>query len=176
MNEIGKEYGEALFMLAVESGAEREYKTAVDIIRLAFCENPELMEVLRSPNIPFAERVSLIDKAFESIKIENVINFLKLLCEKGRITVLDEALNTFDSLLNAKKRTFIAKVTSAVELGDEQKLRLTEKLKNKYHGEIISEYTVDNRLIGGLIVEIDGEILDGSLSTRLKGVKEVMGK
>ena len=176
MNEIGKEYGAALFMLAVEERAENGYKLAVDLVRLAFRENADLMEILRSPNIPFNERLSIIDKVFKSIEIARVIDFLKLLCEKGRITLLFDALDEFDSLLNAKKRVFTAKVKSAVALTSEQKSALIEKLKLKYKGEVKAEYTVDNQLIGGLIVEIDGEILDGSLSTRLKDVKEVMGK
>ena len=53
MNEIGKEYGAALFMLAVEERAENGYKLAVDLVRLAFRENADLMEILRSPNIPY---------------------------------------------------------------------------------------------------------------------------
>ena len=69
-----------------------------------------------------------------------------------------------------------AKVTSAVELNETEKASLKEKLEKKSGHKIIIEYSVDKSIIGGLIVEMDGKIMDSSLRKHLKDVKDVISK
>ncbi|MBQ8382340.1 MAG: ATP synthase F1 subunit delta [Clostridia bacterium] len=174
MNEIGKEYGAALFMLAVEERAQKEYSAALAKVKAVFTENPEYMEFLTSPSIPLSERLSAIEAAFGSTVPEQVLSYLQLMCEKGRITYFGESAEEFEALLSASERISTAKITSAVELTDEEKRKLTAKLEALYKGKIRAEYYIDESLLGGLIVEVDGNVMDGSLRHRLREVKEVI--
>ena len=61
-----------------------------------------------------------------------------------------------------------------MELTDEEKQKLIKKLESMEKGSVRAEYFVDGSILGGLIVEIDGKIMDGSLRHRLHDVKEVM--
>ena len=61
-----------------------------------------------------------------------------------------------------------------MELDDAQKQKLIAKLEVLYKGKFRAEYSVDESLMGGLIVEVDGNIMDGSLRHRLREVKEVI--
>ena len=76
--------------------------------------------------------------------------------------------------MNASEHISNAKVTSAVQLTDEEKQKLKNKLESVYRGEVNIEYFIDETLIGGLIVDVDGKIMDGSLRSRLHDVKGVM--
>jgi hypothetical protein len=85
MNDVGKEYGAALFMLATEEGQREEYGVALNSIKESFVNCPEYVELLSSPNISLNERLSTLNNVFAEAVPEYVLSFLQLMCEKGRI-------------------------------------------------------------------------------------------
>lgn len=174
MNEIGKEYGDALFALACDSNVMDKYASALYEIDKLFEANPEYKDMLSSPSIPLLERLSAICDAFSGYVPEQVLSFLMLMCEKGRISLLHEAICEYTALLNASKKITNVHVTSAVELNDYEKQQLKSKLEESYRGDVRLSYTVDSSLLGGLIIESYGKITDGSLRNRLSQVKEVI--
>ena len=174
MNDISREYATALFMLACEDGAQKEYADALARMKGAFEEMPEYFAFLSSPAISRAERVSSVDEVFGDGLAENAVSYLKLMCEKGRMQYFYESVDAYMELYAAFERKFRARIISAVELDEAQKQKLTEKLSAVYGGEVVGEFIVDSALIGGLIVEIDGKIMDGSIIRRLHDVKDVI--
>jgi F-type H+-transporting ATPase subunit delta len=98
------------------------------------------------------------------------------LCEKGRFSCFRDSVDEFNSLLNASKHISKATVKSAVELTEAEKNRLNDKLEKLCGGQVDMEYIIDSSLLGGLIVEVDGKIMDGSLRHKLGEMKEVMNK
>lgn len=174
MNEASKEYGTALFMLALETGTKKEYFDALEAVKAIFAENDGYLELLASPSIPTGERLSAIDEAFGEGFPEHIVSFLKLMCEKGRISELYGALDEYFALYAESEKIIPAKITSAIELTDGEKSRLTERLEKTHSCKINPEYITDPSLIGGITVEIDGKILDGSIRHKLREVKEVM--
>lgn len=176
MTDIAKEYGAALFLLACDADAKKEFAEALDIVKDVFDENPGYMEFLSSPGIPLGERLSALESAFSEKLPEYVLSFLQLLCEKGRISAFYDAAEEYATLFDASQRISNAKITSAVPLTEDEKRKLEAKLEKQCGGRVKSEYFVDEALIGGLVVEIDGRIMDGSVRQRLREVKEVIGR
>ena len=176
MTDIGKEYGTALFMLAAECGAEakREYAASLKLVSDTFRAEPSYAELLASPALPLGERLSIIDAAFGERLPEHVLSFIKLLCEKGRMACFPSAVDEYTALLDASERISNARVTSAVELTEDEKSKLHARLCERLKAEVKIEYFIDEGLLGGLIVEVDGTVIDGSLRHRLREVKEVM--
>ncbi len=174
MNDIGKEYGTALFMLACEENSQEEYAKALKTITGVFYDNPEYMDFLASHGISLSERLKAIETAFGDHVPSQVLSCVQLMCEKGRIENFFEAAEEYKALFDASKHISVAKVTSAVELTDDEKTGLYNKLKAMSGGEVATDYFVDESLIGGLIVELDGKIMDGSLRNRLREVKDVI--
>ena len=174
MTDVGKEYGAALFMLACETGEQAQYAEALEAVKTQFAETPDYPAFLASPSIPQSERLGAIEAAFASHLPEQVVSFLQLLCEKGRMECFGSAVAEYNALLNAWNHAFEAQVTCAAELTAEEKEQLRAKLESIYGGTVRMAYTIDPSLLGGVIVEIDGNIMDGSLRRRLRDVKEVM--
>ena len=77
-------------------------------------------------------------------------------------------------LFYISQRVINAKVTSAVALTDTEKAKLIRKMEDTHKGKVQAEYLVDKELLGGMTLEIDGRILDGSLCHRLREIKDVM--
>lgn len=174
MNEISKEYGTALFALACEENAKHEYASALSAVKALLDDSPEYAELISSPGIPLSERLAVIEQAFSEAVPAHVLSYLQLMCEKGRFSYFDESVEQYNALLNASEQISTAKITSAIELTSAEKEKLVSKLEARYHCCISAEYYIDKAMLGGLIVELDGKILDGSLRQRLREVKEVM--
>lgn len=174
MTEISKEYGTALFMLACEEKAQESYREALEEIKNAFLENPQYQELLASPSVPLNERLSIIDTVFADRIPEHILSYLKLLCEKGRIPYFLESVQEYNALFDASKLISNARITSAVELTENEKQKLITKLESIVKGKVHAEYFVDADLLGGFIVEMDGKIMDSSLRHRLHEIKGVI--
>ena len=176
MNEISKEYGTALFTLACEENSKREYADALITVKNIFSKEPEYEVFLASPSVPLSERLLAVQTAFADSVPEHVLSYIQLLCEKGRISCFHESAEQYFALLNASEHISKAKATSVVELTDAEKQKLKEKLEKICKSRVDIEYSIEPSLLGGLTVEIDGKILDGSLRQRLREVKEVMNQ
>ena len=176
MKNMSKEYALALFMLAKEENKEHEYFEALGIISEVFKDNPEYIDFLSSPRINKKERMAAVKAAFAEHIPDNVISFILLLSEEGQIDNFDDCNEEYRILMLRDNHISEAKVRSAVELSDEEKDKLHEKLEKISGHPVIMEYEVDSGLLGGMIVDLDGKVMDGSLRSRLKGMKEVMEK
>lgn len=176
MTETSKEYAEALFAVACEENAKKEYAQALEKISEAFRETPEYMDFLVCPGIPASERISAIEEAFSGAVPEYVVCFLQLLCEKRRIQLFDSCVREYNKLLDASEHVATVRVTSAVELTDSEKLRLCQKLEKISGHSVVMECIIDSSLMGGVVIETEGRVIDGSLRRRLHEVKDVIGR
>lgn len=176
MTQTNKEYATALFSLATENNSVDQYEKSLIEIGNIFKENPDYIKVLESPAIPLSERIAFIDKAFESTYTEYLVSFIKVLCENGHITQIVSCIEAFCDLVRIYKNRTIATVYYVEPLTVEQKTALVEKLQ-KISGKVIEpEYVKDESLIGGIKVQIDDKIIDGSIKNRLNKAKGEMNK
>ena len=173
MTEIAKEYASALFELAQEDHTEAETLQALSAAEEQLREHPEYRELLASPGIPKKERLQLIGEAFASLP-GRVCSFLKLLCGHGYIRELPHCTEEFAERYRKAQNIAVATVTAAAGLTDEEKERLRRALEKRSGHSVQLECRVDASLLGGVVVEMDGRVLDGSLRHRLHEIKEVM--
>lgn len=176
MNEVGKEYGASLYMLGVEENLVDTFSKDITLVYDVFRSEGEYLEFLSSPNISMKARLDAINEAFFEKVHEYVLSFVQLMCEKGRLDSFFEAFDTFFDLVEQANRVMSVRVKSAVELLDDEKRRLEEKLEKKSGCRVRAEYIVDKSLIGGVVVETDDSVIDGSLRYKLQQVKEVISK
>ena len=172
MLQIDKEYAAALFELALEEGKEQEFLKELSEIKNILDENSEYLEFLGSPAISLAQRLEAIDEAFSESCSEYIVSFLKLLCENGRIRVLSGAIDEFRKLCMLHSNRTTANIYSVVPLSEEQKNGVVSKLEKLTGKTIEAAYIIDESLIGGLKIEVEGKTYDGSIKHRLLEVKE----
>ena len=174
MSEKSLEYAKALFMLASEKELREDYKDGLETVDSVFKENPQYIDFLSTFSVPLSERLAALESAFGERIPRDVVSFLKILCEKKHISEFSECANDYFNLYNEIDKISGAKVTSAVELTKEEKAKLSEKLEKSSGKKMVIEYVVDESILGGLIVETDGKIMDSSLKKHLKDVKDVI--
>ena len=167
-------YAEALFALAAESGTLDDTSAALENVLRIIDEQPAYMELLAAPSIPVQQREEALFRAFGDSLPAHVVSFLQLLCRRGDIRELTACAGEFDRLYRNAQRVSVAKVVSAAPLAAEQQAQLRDKLEKSCGHRVETEYTLDPALIGGVVVHIDGKVLDGSLRRRLHDLKEVI--
>lgn len=176
MTQINKEYAIALFNLAVENDAVKEYENCLQKIQKVFEDNPEYIRVLESPAIPLSERIYFIEEAFGKNYTEYLVSFVKVLCENGHIAEICSCISEFQNLVRIYENRTVATVYYVEPLTEKQKSSLLEKLQ-KISGKVIEpEFVKDESLIGGIKVQIDDKIFDGSIKNRLNKAKGVISE
>ncbi|MGN0771530.1 MAG: ATP synthase F1 subunit delta [Christensenellales bacterium] len=175
INKVSAEYAGALFELSVEKGVQKQYYDDVVRIYQALKENPAFGELLTSANVTIAEKIDIVDKAFGSLN-EDVVSWVKILCEKKRFDLFDFCYRDYVGMYNDANKILTAKVRTALPLSKEEKQRLTKELEKKSGHKVVLECVVDANVLGGMIIEHEGKIIDGSLKTRLNRIKEVINK
>ncbi len=171
-----KEYAVALYSLAKENGQEKEIFEALKVMDGVFAQNPEYIEFLASPGIPANERASALEAAFADSLPEYAVSFACVLCRRGGMREFSESVREYGRIYTAILDMTTAKVTSAVPLSDTEKEKLHHKLEGISGRAVAVQYEVDPSLIGGVIVEMDGKTIDGSLRRRVHEIKEVMDR
>ena len=172
--ELSREYAEALYALAAENHREKEYLEALDTAAALLADNPDYVELLACPAIPHRERDTLLEQSFGQILPGQVVAFIQLLCAHGRVRSLCDCIAEYRLLYQTAVAMSTAEVVSAVPLTEQEKTTLATALSARMGRTVTLTCTVDESLLGGMVVRVDGKVLDGSLRSRLHAVKDVM--
>ena len=176
MTDMSKSYADALFSLALESDTLDKTLAELTELRDGIMNTPDALELLASPSIPKDERCAVLDRAFGDIQPEHVMGLVHVLVRHGHIRALDGCLKAYTQLYDSARKLSTAFVTSAVELPQAAKDELAEKLSRRLGRTIRLECAVDPALLGGLLVRVDGKVIDGSMKKQLHEIKEVMNR
>lgn len=178
MDEVCKEYGGGLYLLAAEINSEKVFFDELMALKGVLCENSEYVKLLSSPALSASEKKELVREAFSGKLHEYVVNFMQLLCERGYFASMLGCIDAYKKLYYEKCNITEGTVKSAYALSDSEKERLKTAIEAKLgKGKtLILEFITDESLIGGFLVEIDGNVVDSTIKTKLSGLKNVLSK
>lgn len=176
MTQTARVYGSSMYELAAEEQLTEKVYEEMNAIRTLFNENPDYMHLLKEPIISKEERIKLIDEAFGSQAEPYLVNFLKLLCERGILGEYAGCCDEYKRRYNADHNICEAVVTSALPLNEKQKEDLKARLEKVSGRKIDLICKVDTSVVAGLRVELEGKQLDGTVSGRLDTLSRSMEK
>ena len=170
MGSAGRRYAKALFALAKEKGLLKE--TAEELSRAAtIAQNPSVLTALRNPVLSGSQRQSLADMMVSELKLSDLSSrFLHLLAERRRLAELPAMSQRFEDMLDQNLGRVRAKIRSATELDSKQQQEVVTTFTKITGKEIVPEVIVEPELLGGIVVEIDGTVYDGSVKTQFARV------
>jgi len=166
-----KAYGEALFSLTEELGSTESVLSDVKTLSDVISVNPDYLKLLDSPALSSEERLGLIDKSFSSLD-KNLVNTVKLLCEKRLSYAIPKALAAYVKTYETSRGIERVEVISAVPLSLAQCARLKAKLETITKKQIIISNTHDPSLLGGMKLRYMGVQLDGTVRSKLDGFEK----
>ena len=171
--KISKRYAKSLveYMLSNDLSSDEAIRN-LENIKAILDSSKELYNAMLNPIISATDKESVIDSVFEKDCIEVVRNFLKILVEKNRFNLIFIIIEEFKKLLNKMNNIAQVDITSAIELKEERKEEIQNKLNEILSKKIDIEYKVDDSIIAGLIFKIEDDVLDTSFRRKIEDLKK----
>lgn len=174
MTDVGSVYGGAMYALAKEEGLSETVLRQLKTLDGCFAQEPEYLRLLSAPNLPKAERCQILDDCFRGKVEPYVLNFLKILTEKGYMRHFGSCTEAYRDLYNRDNGILPVTAVTAYPMSDEQKVRLTDKLHGITGKRIELENRIDPDCLGGVRLDYDGKRVDDTVSHRLDAVRSML--
>ncbi|WP_344845250.1 F0F1 ATP synthase subunit delta [Celeribacter arenosi] len=172
---IAARYAKALFELAKESKGLKALEGDVAVLSSALEESDELVSLVASPilsrDVLKSAIVAIAKKAGLSA---NMTNTLALMAQNRRLFALPQLLAVLRDTLAEERGEVTADVTSAKALTKAQSDKLAKTLKAQFGKDVSINATVDESLIGGLVVKVGSRMIDTSIRAKLNSLQNVM--
>jgi F-type H+-transporting ATPase subunit delta len=163
---IARPYAEALFRVA-KSGNLAAWSDLVSEMA-AVAAHPDVKAFAANPKHSDQQIVDTFLALLKSNVSAEAKNFVAMLVENGRLSLLPEIGVQFHDLKNAQEGAADAEIASAFELSDAQVKELVATLERKFGRKLKPSVTVDQSLIGGVRVTVGDEVLDSSVRAKLQ--------
>lgn len=174
---VSKTYAEALFELAVEEQKADLLLEEILSVQATLEENPKLIQFLEHPEILKEEKIHVIETIFKGKVSDDVTGFLVVIVTKGRSKELPAICAEFIAKIKEYKKIGSVQVTSAMELDEQWKEKIREKLLGTTgYKELEISYQVDESLIGGMIIRLKDRVVDSSIKSQLERLKGQLEK
>ena len=174
MTEVGTNYGGALYELAAAEGFSREILTQLQALKESFAQEPGFSQLLCAHSLSKTERCRILDDSFAGKIHPYVLNFLKILTEKGYVRQFPECCKAYRVRYNTDNNILPVTAVTAVELSREQADRLKEKLEKLTEKTVELTNRIDPDILGGVRLDFDGKCMDDTLAHRLQSVRSLL--
>jgi F-type H+-transporting ATPase subunit delta len=174
MTEVGSVYGEALYDLALSEGLSQSILQELDILRQSFETEPGFIKLLGTPSLTKQERCQILDDSFRGKVHPYVLNFLKILTEKGYMRHFPHCCDAYRERYNRDNNILLVEAVTAIPLTPDQLERLTKKLIAITGKQIELRGRVDPNCLGGIRLDYDGKRLDDTVAHRLSAIRGVL--
>ena len=174
MTQVGSVYAQALYDLAQSEGLSEPILKELDVLRQSFAAEPEFIKLMNSPALSKQERCRILDDSFRGKVQPYVLNFLKILTEKGYMRHFSHCCDAYRELYNRDNGILPVTAVTAVPLTEDQHHRLSQKLHTITGKTIELHNRIDPTCLGGVRLDYDGKRLDDTVAHRLDAIHGVL--
>ncbi len=175
--QVNSTYGDALFQLAVEENQTDEILEELTGLMQVLNENEELIRFLTHPEVVKEDKLKLLQNVFQDRVSDAVMGTLYIVVKNDRSSELESVLEYVIGRIKEYKRIGIAYVTSAVELSEQQKTKVKQRLiETTDYLSMEMHYKVDATLIGGVVIRIEDRVIDSSIKRQLERMSAALSQ
>ena len=168
-------YSLALYELANETSVLIKVEENSSAILKLISLNKEFNNMIKDPTIGQDVLKNVINKIAENFNFEILFkNFLNFLIIKRRFFYVEQILKNFSEICSEKRGELKAEIKSAKELSQEEIHKITDELSNNFKSKIKLNYSYDQSLIGGLVVQVGSIMIDTSIKNKLQQIENRM--
>ena len=168
-----KNYADALVKLGQDDQISYNdiYTNLLNIQEILLSSN-ELAAVLENPVISIDIKNSIIDEVLKKEINTKIIDFFKIIIEKNRFKEFNGIVEAYSIELDKINNIKRVEIISAVELNDETKKQIINRLENKFQKKIVPKWLKNEDIIAGLVIKVDDNIIDSSLKCKLDNLSK----
>ena len=176
MTHIAREYAQALYDLARDEGQSRDILDQMEIIQDVLEKEPDFLRLLSVPTLSRKEKTDVLDKVFSNKLNTYLLNFLKILSEKGYAKQIPDCIIAFRDLYDDDHGILRVRATTAVPLTSSQTARLQQAMEKRTGKTIILTNRIDAGSMGGVRLDWDNLRVDDTVSHRLEMIHKLLDK
>ena len=170
--QVGAVYAKALLGTAEKQEATDHVISELEAVVSELLERfPRFDETLSSPRLSADEKSRMIDSVLGPRVSELLSRFLKVVCAHGRLDCLREISLEARRQVNDRRGVKQVQVVTAAPVGDDLVGQISERLRQLLGCEVQLQQSVDEGLIGGLVIRIGDKVYDGSVANQLNQVR-----
>jgi F-type H+-transporting ATPase subunit delta len=168
-------YATALFELARDEKQLEAVGASLATLRQTLRDSEDFRELTSSPLISREQAMTGIAATAEAMRLDPITSkFLGVLAHNRRLSQLPQIVRAFNMLAANHRGETTAEVTSAHPLDDDQVAALKTNLKSRLGRDVTVDLTVDPAILGGLVVKVGSQMIDGSIRTKLNSLAHAM--
>ena len=170
---VASRYARALADVVARTGEYRRILRELEDFRAAYRDSVEWREVCDTPAVPLAQKIKVLEAIGARLGAAPLtLNFLRVLIAHYRMGLLEEVIEAFRKIANARLGIVQVKVSSATELSEAERQALRARFSVLMHQQAEVEFHLDEQLIGGIVAQVGSTVFDGSLRGRLERIRE----
>jgi F-type H+-transporting ATPase subunit delta len=168
-------YATALFELARDEKQLEAVGASLATLRQALADSDDFRELTTSPLVSRDQATSAVAATSKSMRLDPITsNFVGVLAQNRRLAQLPQVIRAFNMLAANHRGETTAEVTSAHPLSDDQVAALRQNLRTRIGRDVAVDLSVDPAILGGLVVKIGSQMIDGSIRTKLNSLAHAM--
>ena len=168
-------YSLALYELASESSSLPKIEENSHALLKLISNSKDFNNLIKDPTVTRDSLNQVIEKITDNFSLEILFkNFLSFLISKRRFFYVQKILKNFNEICSEKRGELKAEIKSAKNLTQDEINKITQELSNNFKSEIKLNYTHDQSLIGGLVVQIGSTMIDTSIKKKLQQLENRM--
>ena len=168
-------YSLALYELASESNSLPKIEENSHALLKLISNSEDFNNLIKDPTVTRDSLNQVIEKITDNFSLEILFkNFLSFLISKRRFFYVQQILKNFNVICSEKRGELKAEIKSAKNLTRDEINKITQELSNNFKSEIKLNYTHDQSLIGGLVVQIGSTMIDTSIKKKLQQLENRM--
>lgn len=176
MTQIGDVYGQALYELAADEGLSREILEQMQVLEESFRQEPDFLRLLGSPSLTKETRCGILDDSFRGKLHGYLLNFLKILTERGYMGSFSQCCKAYLRRYNTDHNIVSVTAVTAVAMSESQSRTLTDKLSRTTGKTVLLRNRVEPACLGGVRLVYDGQQVDDTVAHRLDAIRDVLKK
>ena len=174
MTGAGSVYGEALYDLAKAEGLSADILKQLQVLSQSFEAEPDYLRLLSAPGLTKQERCDLLDDSFRDKVHPFVLNFLKILTEKGYAKHFPDCVKTYQEHYHEDNGILSVTAVTATALSPKQAEKLTKKLSQLTGKTVELMNRIDTSVLGGIRLQYSGKQLDDTVQHRLSAIRDTL--
>ena len=172
---IAQRYATAVYELAQEAKALPQIEKDLDALQAALAESEDFHDLINSPIYTREQQAASISAIAKKMDLSQTLaSTLELMANKRRLFVLPQLVQNLRDIIAVEKGEVTADVISAKALTKAQSEKLSKSLAATTGKKVTLNATVDDSLIGGLIVKVGSKMIDTSIRAKLNSLQNVM--
>ena len=172
---IAARYATAIFELAQDGKSIAKIETDLDALEGALADSADFNALIASPIYTRDQQAAAILALTKAMKLSpTMANSLNLMASKRRLFVLPQLAKALRGLIAAEKGEVTARVVAAKSLSKAQQDKLAKSLKSSVGKDVKINLSVDESLIGGLVVQVGSKMIDTSIRSKLNNLQNAM--